>query len=204
MDDDTSGEVQDAPFGEDAAAPDHVAEGEIDAEQPDNKEEQVCREANAIGEGTGDQCRCNDCEHHLVHEERIERDVRITRERVRQVDAVQEHQIEVADDPPDVRTLRQRPAEAHRIADGEPDHRGYTQGNKALDHDCQNIFPTDQTAIEKSEPRRHQHDEAGTDQHEAGIAGVEIGHTTPPERNHGWNRRAQYEGIRSNMILEIS
>ena len=66
---DAAREVEHAPLLQQAAAPDHVDEGEVDEQQPANEEDQVGAEPHAVGERAGDQGRGDDGEHHLVREE---------------------------------------------------------------------------------------------------------------------------------------
>ena len=58
------------------------------------------------------------------------------------------------------------------IAESKPQDRRPPERHEALHHDREDVLPLDETAIEKSEPRRHQHDEARAEQHESGIADV--------------------------------
>lgn len=62
---DTAGEVEHAPFGEDAAAPYHVAERVVAEELPEGEEDEVGLEADAVDEGAGDEGGGEDGEHHL-------------------------------------------------------------------------------------------------------------------------------------------
>jgi len=76
-------------------------------------------------------------------------------------------------------------AEAEGIAIGVPEDGGHAHGDKALDHDGQDIFAADESAVKKSQPGGHEHDEAGGDQHESGISGVEM-HRRPFGYAMGW------------------
>ena len=54
---DAAGEVQDTPFLQNAAAPDHVHEREVDEDEPEGQEGHIGFERYAVGEGAGDQRR---------------------------------------------------------------------------------------------------------------------------------------------------
>ena len=65
------------------------------------------------------------------------------------------------------------PAEAERIAADEPHDGGNAHRNKTLDHDSENVSFARKPAVEKGEPGRHEHDEAGGEKHEAGSTCIE-------------------------------
>ena len=69
MDDNAAGEIFHAPFLQDAAAPDHVNEGEVHQQQPTGQEDHVGVESDPVGKRAGDQGRRDDGEHHLVRDE---------------------------------------------------------------------------------------------------------------------------------------
>ena len=73
MYDDASGEIKHTPFLQNAAAPHHVDEREINQQQPSGEKPHVRLERDAIRESTGDQCGCNYGEHHLISDEHHER-----------------------------------------------------------------------------------------------------------------------------------
>jgi hypothetical protein len=168
---DPAGEIQDAPLLEDAAAPDHVHEGEVDEQEPARQKQHVGLERDAVREGSGDERRSDDREHHLVGAEHDQGNRIVGRGRV-QVHMTQESHVHVADD-------RARAAEAHRESTQPPQHRGPTQGHEALHHDRQDILPAHQPAVEESQAGRHEHDQAAAQQHEPGIAGIEMQHGNP-------------------------
>ena len=173
VDDDAAGEVEHAPGLQEAAAPHHVHEGEVDEEQPRRQEEHVGLEADPVGEGAGDEGRGDDGEHHLVGDEDELGDRWVLRRRAGQGDPVEEGLVEVADEAAG-------PArKAERVADGEPDHGRPAHRHEALDHDGQHVLAADQPAIEEGQARRHEHHQAGADEHEAGVAGVEPRHGLP-------------------------
>ena len=67
-------------------------------------------------------------------------------------------------------------AEAQRIAIGVPDDGGPAHGDKTLNHDGQDVLAAHQAAIKEGETRGHQHDQAGAQNHETGISGIEMKH----------------------------
>ena len=62
----------------------------------------------------------------------------------------------------------------------------------ALDPDGQNILASDELAVEKGQPGRHQHDEAGAKQHESRVPSVDdtqctkLGLRQLPQARFGW------------------
>ena len=144
--------------------------GKYTKRQPAGEKQAVGLEGHAIGEGAGDERRRDDGEHHLVGDEDHGRNGVVRPGGRRQVDAAQADIVEIADDAVPVA------AEAERVAVQVPDDRGPAHGDEALDHDGQNVLAADQPAVEKGEARRHQHDQAGAQNHEAGITGVEVKH----------------------------
>src|ERR1035437_2260897 len=84
--------------------------------------------------------------------------------------------MKVADNSKEVRAGLHVPAEAHREPAEPPQNRGPTHGDEALDHDRQDVLAPYQAAIEKGQPWCHEHDQAGAQEHEAGIAGIEMKH----------------------------
>ena len=166
VDDDAAGEVAGAPVREQAAAPEHVHERVVDGELPHDEEQQVRLEGHPVRERARDQRRCDDREHHLVGDQHDERDAGRLVQRVH-ADVAQERQMEVAVDPI-------RPAvEAERVADRPPEHGRDPHRREALDHDRQDVRAADEPAVEEREPRRHQHHEARSDEHESGVCSVE-------------------------------
>src|SRR5580704_8142720 len=72
----------------------------------------------------------------------------------------------IADDSVPVRT------ETLRIPEGEPENGRPSQRHEALHHDGHHVLALHQSAIKKSEPGRHQHDEARAEQHKARISDI--------------------------------
>ena len=66
--DEAAGEVEDAPFRKETAAPDPVHDRHVDEEAPKDEELQVALEVHAIGKGAGDERRGDDGEHLLEYE----------------------------------------------------------------------------------------------------------------------------------------
>ena len=170
--DDPTGKIQHAPALQEPTAPDHMHEGEIDEEEPQRQEGHIGFEGHPVGESAGDERRGDDREHHLIGDMHEERDARRGRGRC-QGHAMQEGHVQIADDPADIA------GEAERIADREPDHRGPAHGDEGLHHDGEHVLAADQPAVEEGQPGRHQHHQAAAQDHETGIAGIEIGHGFP-------------------------
>ena len=83
-------------------------------------------------------------------------------------------QFEVADDAEKSVPRLLIAGEAKREAEGPPEHRRPAHRDEALHHDREHVLPPDEPAVEERQPRRHQHDEAGAQQHEAGVPGIEM------------------------------
>ena len=101
-----------------------------------------------------------------------------------EIDAAQANVVQIADDAVPVT------AEAQRISveipdDGRPAHR-----DEALDHDGKNVLSSYQPAVKEGEARGHEHDQAGAQNHETGITGVEVKHESLQEMKCG-RRSAQ-------------
>ena len=170
MNHNTAGEIQYAPLRQNAAAPDHVDEGEVDEGEPTGQEEHVSLEGHPVSEGSGDQRRGDNGKHHLVGDVDHQRDAGVARIHGAQVDVAQASIVEVADDAVPIA------AEAQRVAVEVPDHRGPAHRYEALDHDGQYVFTADKTAVKKGQSWSHQHDQAGAQNHKTGVASVEMGH----------------------------
>lgn len=81
--------------------------------------------------------------------------------------------MEVADDAVPIA------AEAQRVSVQVPEHRGPAHGDIALDHDGEYVLAADKASIKEGKAGGHQHDEAGTQDHESGVAGVKMKHVSP-------------------------
>ena len=167
VDHDAAGEVPHAPLLQEASAPYHVHEREVNEGQPRGQEQHVGLERDAVGEGARDQGRRDDGKHHLKGDEDHRRDGVIGRRRV-QGYAAQTGIVEIADDAMPVA------AEAQRIAVEIPNHGGPAHRDKTLDHDGQDVLAADQAAVEERQSRGHEHDQAGAENHETGVAGVKV------------------------------
>ena len=173
VDDDAAGEVEDAPLLQQPAAPDHVDEGEVDEEQPEREEDQVGLEADAVGEGPGDQRGGDDREHHLEDHEDQHGNGRVGG-------------AGVVGEMPRSMTWSRLPmmpptiaGEAERVANGVPEDGRPAHRDEALDHDGDDVLAADQAAVEERQRRRHQQDERARHQHERGVSGVEMWHVSP-------------------------
>ena len=96
-----------------------------------------------------------------------------------EIDAVQAGVMEVADDAVPVT------AEAQRVSVEIPDDGGPAHRDEALDHDGEDVLASYQAAVEESEAWGHQHDQAGAQNHETGITGIEVKHENLQEMKWG-------------------
>ena len=162
------GKIKHAPLREQAASPDHVRERIINEQLPEHEKGNVSLEGHPIYKGAGDECRRDDGEHHLVSHEDKFRQIVIAGEGRVQIHPVHERFVKIPDE-----SAQCVAAEAKRIAADKPHDGGDAHRNKTLDHDPENISFARKPAVEKGEPGRHQHDEAGGEKHEAGSSCVE-------------------------------
>ena len=170
---DSAREVEHAPAGQDSAAPDHVDKREVDADQPGREKQHVGLERHSIGEGPGDEGWRDDGEHHLVRTEDDHRDGGVDRRRHVEGDPGEERPVEIADDSAQIGSALQITAEAHRKTKRPPEHRGPAHRHKALHHDREHVPAAHQPAVEEGQARRHEHDEAGAQEHEGSVPGVD-------------------------------
>ena len=105
---DAAGEVEHAPLLQDAAAPDHVHEGEVDEQQPEREEEHVGLEGHAVGEGAGDQRRRDDARTSSGRRRRRSAGSCVFGRRRVERDAAQKRLVEVADDRRPIVAARSR------------------------------------------------------------------------------------------------
>ncbi len=170
MDDCAAGEVEDAQVVEPAAvAPDPVGDRRIHDESPQQREQHEGLEALAFGEGTGNEGRRYDSEHHLEGHEGGSRNVgRVLRQRLL-ADAPQADVVEAADDAPAVDVL----AEGEREAQENPRHAHQGEDEDAVHDRAEHVLAADQTAVEQSQTRRHEHDERGRGQDPGRVARVD-------------------------------
>ena len=64
-----SNDVLGAHLGDPAPTPDPVAQRDVDSQYPDNDEDGIGREADALHHGSGNDCCRDDREGHLKHSE---------------------------------------------------------------------------------------------------------------------------------------
>jgi hypothetical protein len=114
-----AGEVQGAQAGQPAAAPDPVAHGAVDEDEPQDGEQQETGELDAFGEGPGDKRRGDDREHALKDHEGQMRDVGHPFLGL-QAHAAQPEEVQPADDAADVRTERQGIAITAQTSEATP------------------------------------------------------------------------------------
>ena len=180
VDDDAAGEILHAPRGEQTAAPHHVDEREVDEQQPGRQEYPVGLERHPVRKRAGDERGRDDREHHLVRAEDDERDRVVRRRGHRRGDAAEERPVEVSDDPAEVGPGLEIPAEAHRESAQPPQHRRPAHRHEALDHDREDVLASHEAAVEEREAWGHQHDQAGAQDHEPRVTGVEVKHRGLP------------------------
>ena len=166
---DATGKIQHAPLGQQAIrTPDHVDKGEVNQHQPAGKKQEIRLHCHPVGKSTGNQRRSDDGKHHLVRHMHDQRNTCVIAG-VHGVEGNAMHEGVVSGVADNAMPAW---AKAHGIPEGKPQHRGPAQRHEALGHDGQHILAAHQSTVKESQPRRHQHDQAGTQQHEAGVAHI--------------------------------
>ena len=140
-----------------SAAPDPVAQRVVDQQAPEGDEDAVGAEADALGEGPGDQRRRDDRELALEHREHVLGHVVRVHDLV--IDAPQEEQAGVPAAPAGPL------AEAHHVAADHPQHADDAHGREAVHHRAQHVLRADQPAVEHRQPRDHQQHQGRGGQH---------------------------------------
>src|SRR5208283_492576 len=141
VDDDAAGEILHSPLLQEATAPNHVHEGEVNEGEPGCQKQHVGLEGDAVGEGSGDKGRCDDGEHHLIGDEDESGNRVISGGWRAEIDSAEEGEVEVANDSVPVA------AETQRVAVEVPDDGGPAHGDEALNHDGQDVLAAHQSAI---------------------------------------------------------
>ncbi len=172
MDDGAPGEVDGAEVAEPAAfTPDPMSDRRVDQERPQQREEDESLELLPFGEGTRDESRRDDGEHHLEgHVGRARDGGRVLCQRSG-TDAAEADVVEPADDAPAVDVLAERQGEAEE----NPRNADESQDEDAVHDRAEDVLATDEAAVEERQPGRHQHDERGRGQDPGGVAGVDGG-----------------------------
>ena len=165
VDNGTAREVQRAVRRQQTATPDHVRNRHIGERQPDHHEDQDRRETNALGERAHNQPDGN------AGERALERHVNILIEAAHQrgqFNVFQHHPVEVTKE----RVTR---AERQRVTVNHPKHADQCKRHGNLRQHGENVFATDQTAVEQRNARNgHEQHQRGADHHK-GVIGF-VGH----------------------------
>ena len=178
--DDAARKVPNAPASHPAAAPHPVAEGRVDENDPEGDEDEVGREADAVGERARHERRRDDREHALVAREDKGRNAGDHRS---PIDAAEEEVGgRVAEE------LARVGAEAERVTDDEPHDRDHAHRAVVLHDHRHDRLPVQQSGVEERETGEHELDEGHRDEHPRGVTRVD------GERGrigrHGWGELA--------------
>ena len=148
-----------------AHAPDHVRQGAVDEQRPEDKKDGHGAELDALGEGAGDERRGDDGEHELVDHKGLLGDGAAVVGVRSEADAAQKDVLKAADEA----VAR---AEGQRVADQRPQDGNQSHHGKALHHGGENVFAADQAAIEEDQAGGgHHEDQRSGDQHPGVVAG---------------------------------
>jgi hypothetical protein len=163
---DAAREVEHAHLGHPAAvAPNPVGQGIVDQGRPQQREQRIGRELEALGVGARDERRRDDGEHHLIGEEQhVRNGVALP---WRQIHTAHEREGQTADEPAVIGTVGQRVPEEHPLQGHESQH------HEAVHERGEDILGADQAPVEEGQARHHEQHEPGRDQDPRGIAGID-------------------------------
>src|ERR1019366_7374869 len=158
---------------EDSAAPHHVDEREVNENQPRCQKQHVSLEGYPVRECASDQRWSDDGEHHLVSAEDDHRD-RVVRRWRSERDAAETCPVQVAYNAKEIRAGFLIAGETKRESEGPPQHRGPAHRDETLHHDSEYVLSSNEPAVKKCQPRRHQHHQARAQEHEGRISSIEM------------------------------
>lgn len=165
--DDAAGEILDALLSHPAAAPDPVAEREVDQVNPDEDEDEVRHEAHAIGKSASHEARRDDGKHALKAGEHVRRNGRV-RVRLSHRHVLEEViRLRSADEIP------ARLAKAQGETPHDPDDGDETHGDVVLHHDGEHVRRTHETTVEEGQTRRHEVHERHRDENKRGVTRID-------------------------------
>lgn len=165
--DDAAGEILDALLSHPAAAPDPVAEREVDQVNPDEDEDEVRHEAHAIGKSASHEARRDDGKHALKAGEHVQRNL-LTVVAVEPRHVLEEViRLRSADEIP------ARLAKAQGETPHDPDDGDETHGDVVLHHNGEHVRRTHETTVEEGQTRRHEVHERHRDEYERGVTRAE-------------------------------
>ena len=151
-----------------ALAPYHVGDGIVHHERPEQHEQHERLEAHAPGDGTRDERRGDDGEHHLEQGICKKRDAGCIRSSFRGTDAVHHHVLETADDAAMV--LPEREREAH----DDPQHGLEPNGAHGREYVVDHVLAPAKAPIEEREPRCHKQHQSSANEHEPSVCGTHV------------------------------
>src|SRR5262249_25893786 len=130
-----------------------MSERIIDKGCPQQNENQEGAKLHPFRKSPGDQCGSDDREHHLIDHEVLSGNlISVVCVRFR-TNPAQANPIEISDDSTNVGSKRQT------VAPEDPLDADYADNDKAMHDSTENVFPSNQAAIEEKETwdRHHQH-----------------------------------------------
>jgi len=166
--DDAAGEILDALLSHPTAAPDPVAEREVDQVNPDEDEDEVRHESHAIGKGASHETRRDDGEHALKAGEHVHRNLFAGVARGEPIHVLEEVIRLRSTDEITARLPKAQGEPPHDPDDGDETHR-----DVVLHHDGQHVRRAHETAVEEGQSRRHEVHERHRDEDERGVTRAE-------------------------------
>ena len=148
---------------ETAVAPDHMCHGIIYHETPQHQKRKQRLEFHSARYRTGNQCRCDDCKHHLKQAEYHVRNALSLYVWLCQGNTLQTKPAEITDHTAVIRSERKRVAEQH------PHHDSRCNRDNRCEHRVHSVFPPHQTAVKTRQTRSHKKYKCGTNHNKADI-----------------------------------
>ncbi len=181
-------EVQHAGGAQEAAAPDPVADGRIDQQRPQGREQQQTGIFHPLGEGAGDQGRGDDGEGHLEGDEQIFGNAGQQGVRRAQGHAVQEQHVQAAHIG--LKRGVRVGAEGDAVAGDEPDQRDHGEDADRLGDGGDDVLAAHHAAVEQGQTRQgHQQDQSGRGAQPGRAGAVQFQHRLV--RQQGWRRHGR-------------
>ena len=148
-------------------------EREVNKNQPRRQKQHVSLKGDPIRECASDKRWSDDGEHHLVGAEDDHRD-RVVRRWRSERDAAQTCPVQVAYNAKEIRAALLVAGETKREPEGPPQDRGPAHRNETLHHDGEHVLSSNQPAVKKCQPWRHQHHQARAQERKRSISSIEM------------------------------
>ena len=165
VNDNSAGKVHDAQLAEPAAAPGHVADRQVDHDEPESREEHHREEFHALDKGADHQRRGDDREGHLEGAEEGLGNL-----------CIGVNGIPCAAAKQDLRQAAEKRVpitERHAVAEDHPEHRDQRSHREAVHEHREHVLGSHQAAVEERQGRdRHEEYQRRRDQDPGGVSAV--------------------------------